>query len=856
MFLFKDINFITVSKDIRTSPRVKFSKEFQQNIIRIKKFEESDHENNENSYSIYTMLSEIESFLKYFRKFVLSWASSYQVQENNKKKPLDTQFTIDNAISTILSRLRLTQEQQELILNDICARSKRGKGLLDDISYYQEGFEYYEFNDTPNNNDVTQLKYIKVNDTAEKVLLELANSAQVFGISATAEINTPVGNYNLDYIKNELKDKYHATPKWLKDEMKAELDDVFRPYKEGKIKVHVNKYKCKLEPFDVAEYCSEWIKNKFSTIEARVRNAVVEEVEIMLQDIPHQKQYIAIRYCNLFLTMCNFWQHNDIKSYLYLGMRLPKTEEKEFDIKIVNALYYQAALLAGRNKKDKVVVLGSKKFDEDKERLLERLSKGEKIFVISTYQSIGAGQNLQYKVSDNSPYVKLTNKNRNSVDYSSKDFDGIYLADTTHLTVNTQQEEKLSDEQLLNLLVQIQEVYNVGQISALIKDKCIRDAFRKYSGIKDKINNDLQDKRAITIQATRIVLQAVGRLCRTYVKNPDIYIDIEDTLLKKLYTFEIEKRILPPEMEAILKHCDQHYNNEDEEVLNNAERASTVAGRFISTYTDPIRWEIGWTPTQIDKWKRLRECVLKYPTADVKIFEQEDAVRRYYFRVKDKTNNYLFAQHSEFSYVNISLDNNIIEFEDRVNNQHKDKGYQGHAIIQKMNEQESGLLDMLKYDGLREYFKSKGYATTFTNNYYLMCPIIYSNIYKGALGEVVGEFILKQELNIELSFIDNPLLFELFDFKLSEGVYVDFKHWGLNMHRDNKSMLQHISDKLDKMNATRVYIINILKRGEFEVDNTADERIVQIPWLIDEKGAINIDALNSIKKEDYCYVNK
>ena len=49
-----------------------------------------------------------------------------------------------------------------------------------------------------------------------------------------------------------------------------------------------------------------------------------------------------------------------------------------------------------------------------------------------------------------------------------------------------------------------------------------------------------------------MVLQAVGRMCRTFVKSPNIYLFVESELLEKLYVGEINKRILSPEMKAIV----------------------------------------------------------------------------------------------------------------------------------------------------------------------------------------------------------------------------------------------------------------------------------------------------------------
>ena len=43
------------------------------------------------------------------------------------------------------------------------------------------------------------------------------------------------------------------------------------------------------------------------------------------------------------------------------------------------------------------------------------------------------------------------------------------------------------------------------------------------------------------VQASRMVLQAVGRMCRTFVKNPNIYLFVESELLEKLYVGEFKE---------------------------------------------------------------------------------------------------------------------------------------------------------------------------------------------------------------------------------------------------------------------------------------------------------------------------
>lgn len=57
---------------------------------------------------------------------------------------------------------------------------------------------------------------------------------------------------------------------------------------------------------------------------------------------------------------------------------------------------------------------------------------------------------------------------------------------------------------------------------------------------------------------------------------------------------------------------------------------------------------------------------------------------------------------------------------------------------------------------MKAHFEEMGYALKFEMNEYILSPVLFHNIYKGALGEVAGKFILKRELGIELSPITVP----------------------------------------------------------------------------------------------------
>lgn len=247
-------------------------------------------------------------------------------------------------------------------------------------------------------------------------------------------------------------------------------------------------------------------------------------------------------------------------------------------------------------------------------------------------------------------------------------------------------------------------------------------------------------------------------------------------------------------------------------------------------------------------WRNLRETVLRFPTASAEIRAGNSVVKELYITGGGKRNCYLYSQYSD--YANVTLDFNNDEIGFRNSTRAKRMGDTGEVAVYRMNEQESGLTAALRYPGMREYFQAKGYALNFEEQEYLLSPVLFHNIYKGALGEVCGAFILRQERGFILQPIEDAQRFEFFDFEMGDGVYVDFKNWKLSFQRNRQDQLEKISRKLDAIGGKRVYIINLFGYKGTTPGENHDRRIVEIPGLIDEYGSVIRKNLDWIKEEN------
>ena len=141
---------------------------------------------------------------------------------------------------------------------------------------------------------------------------------------------------------------------------------------------------------------------------------------------------------------------------------------------------------------------------------------------------------------------------------------------------------------------------------------------------------------------------------------------------------------------------------------------------------------------------------------------------------------------------------------------------------------------MLNIPCVKQLFEENGYAKIWKRKKCIMTPSLYNQVYKGALGEVVGRKIMETELGWTIIDIEDYSKYEYFDYKIKEkNVYLDFKHWN-DFIKDTPTYVKKIRNKLNKVNGEKAIIINIVKRGEHVAHTNIDENILQIPYLIDE----------------------
>lgn len=225
--------------------------------------------------------------------------------------------------------------------------------------------------------------------------------------------------------------------------------------------------------------------------------------------------------------------------------------------------------------------------------------------------------------------------------------------------------------------------------------------------------------------------------------------------------------MLNPEFAELVKVGKIYYNGQANENLDIAvmeNRAGTLALKAMQIINELKR---NWTDDSIDYWKALRELCLMRPTLSRKNVEQNSQYQLVYMCAPGEITAYSYEQEGDYNKnINIKFDG---------------------SLPQKMSEDEVHLKEIMQIPGVKALFEKHGYATSFVPNEFILTPSMFNNIYKGALGEVVGKYILEQYAGVTLQEMPQEY-FELFDYTLGNGVYVDFKFKGIYLLIKNREI--------------------------------------------------------------------
>lgn len=808
------INYIIKSVDFPNNKSFIFDDGKQFNIVR----------DNSKKY-IYTKLNETEAFLSLINRNMVSEdtqinevihdlrycidgltnalnkvANNYMHFKNEHLGGNSTKFALEEAIYTVLDVLNLSGEEKDYLFEKI-KKEDYSFNNTEDHSDMRRGFNYTEIEDSNYHDAKSVVHNFNFSNTPEDILLKLAKQSLVIGISATANVPTCINNYDLKYMSHKLGDKYIA----IDNEDQQRIKDEYlrmQALSNDKYKINIQTID-ELNCFSDKEKCREIICSLFAGEYKDKYIGILEDVKIK-----HYYYLIDLKIAKLYNEM----QRKDIYSFIAFLNTFPKFGGR-LDLNLINNLINDIDK-ANNYQHIQVEIVDSTEFEEKFGDIKEALSNGEKRLVLTTYQTIGTGKNIQYRIPEALADRVILSSNDN---YRMKDFEAVYLSTPTNLIqyLDYNSDDIYSD--LAKYLFHQEYLYQNDCLTYYeMRINIINGFKRAFFSARNSIS--YTKNRDMNMHTLSIAIQAVGRICRCRNKNKNIYIFTDKEVLEriKIASLSFKPTIVNKEFEELLNH-----QIKESVGSNNIAKYSAQSKR---AYVRICRnaWTVRSSYRSVKEWEELREFVLKNPTTN-----NPGKYSDYYFCFDTEYAGYSYRQDSKHNIISIKMDTN-------------------HSMGQ-VSEQACDLPLILSNDSIEKMFDENGYAKKFKKARFIMCPSLYQQIYLGALGEVVGKHILEEELGWSLENLQNYKDYELFDYQL-KNVYFDFKHW--NTYRvDNDTYVEKVNKKLRRVNGSKCFVINVVKRNDAPAKVNIDGNVIQIPYLIDnETGEVDKEMIRHIER--------
>jgi hypothetical protein len=661
--------------------------------------------------------------------------------------------------------------------------------------------------------------------TPEAMLAGICSQAMVVGVSATAGLHTNIGNYDLEYLKHHLGENFHKLNEADISRLRQDFEKATRGYDEIDLRVEFLGSPENINAFrEIAALMDD--QEAADALRFKIVHANPEADEKYIH-------FIAARYLRALLAWKYFVETPGISAQLCLFNLFAKPDDPCFDLNILRQ--FAGMLVEDTSSKHEIdsieetfVVLTSEDFDAQKDKTLSDLASGKRRFVLSAYQTIGAGQNLQYPIPEAADPVHINEFPKRP----RMDFDAIYMDRPTNLLVNLGM-PPVKEDDFIKYLFQLEFLVENGAMGARVFKSKLNQAFHRYvGGDQKKIDPfeffNLYDTAAYVRFANKVLIQATGRVCRTNMKAKTIHVLADSSIRKYLQSFALPESVIPVrEYSALLEKAKKEGCLVPSQVEERQNRASAKSDQVAAEIQRLIRSP--WTKETMEMWKALRLQVLRFP-----VVSGPDQLEKnwagIYLDLGSPETSYQYSQKSDYGETEVYLG-------------------QTDKKTQEVSEISSRLRELMKISALHEHFQRNGFATEFTLGQLMLLPAVFNNIYKGALGEECGQFLLNEFLNIPLEELGLEE-FEKFDFKTAEGIYVDFKLWNDNYGIPADKVIPNILRKAEDCNAKRVFIVNILasNQARFRPVSSNNGLIIEVPYLI--KGEkIDPEALGFLQRE-------
>ena len=740
----------------------------------------------QNDKTLSFVANRIMLFLKGFVQIVDKHAEVYASIENELRKKKGTDTTVDLegelAFYHIIKYMGVNEGNTEYrsalqeLRNRTTFQTPRSNNSeeTDGKSIYDKGISFIEIYSHDNDRYSCCFDYHEMRCMPENVLLDMVNHNRVIMCSATADCQTPIHNYDFNYIaKQGVKvekmgnDALHKIEKYIAlNYANPKVEFSLYNEEETEPKEILEDYlgKCSLALKDCLDFVMDG-KNKFNkNNSARIVNMLNHYMDFMKK--PEAKAWL---YFQPFSYTGN--SSIGIKKVLNILQQARVTKRGEvYEVSVMDPYVIDDGTTSRRADiypKHNGWFLSGEYFKDDLEAVEKLLAEQPelKMFCFVCYQSGAVGVN--YLFDTDAKYRKkccLEAPNTKDRKDTRCNFDGIIMDKPTNfiplLDVNDYLKACISlsilgtDNQLT-----LKEKSDFQRDLLRRRHHCITDDLNELKNREIQIKAVLKGTPAYDAFCLKWAVQALGRITRSTVFNKIIHVAIGKDMAYSMIIArkpEVQTELLKYVLQSIDKDpCIlDRINGKESEVNIAFKNGEHRRERHISEL-------IGISFKGTDKYARqarnrvhkIREYVMKHPEFGNRE-DIETSMRMYY------------VQAEEVKKMNLNYTDSCVHMD---------------AIMRQRF--------------IRNYFEKNGYCTAWKGKAWVISPQIIQQVYTGYFGEQVFKAILENAGCTITSLKEE--IWERADWVVNNQLYVDVKYMvdgDFNRHVKSQAWERKIKD--------------------------------------------------------------
>lgn len=749
------------------------------------------------------------------------------------------------------------------------------KELSDHRNIYSKGLYFNTVSEDEEVINRYRINNYELKITPELMLLDWATKALVIGISATADVRA-IDNFNLEFMKSSLesmegghyielnsdqigrlKKDYEVKTAGYKD-----VQTIVEPIciEEHMPSVYLDLARIWGENIDESdvennlELPKEYFKAQRSLHDLVVKynddkdsKKIQNDYKRLLKVWKYFK-HVVIEYkesgiLSSGIVVCqklpkdeNRSSKKDVYTLQNLKLGLMYAYKSQFDISFKELIEKVDSMVLRLTTSD---LKDSELNEKYSSTVQEQFKNNDLVFMVTSYGSVSRGNNLQVKIGKKEVARRLKKHELIKINEWEPngyiDWDSIYVEKPKHVIPNISSKEFRKQSSLkLKTLLTIEEASEYLEISQNRKKKILNEVFAcaKYENSHTPYYNTLRDLDVVKANYSVKIYQTIGRISRTNVKKPmnAIYYDEDLTYSMLLSKEELKCPIVTVEFDRFLESLRKQILVEQKRLIEESDEEARNKNSkmyyIIQSILNEGNSETGWSKDLQLFWAELRAFVLKHPVISKKQLKKAKThfakfkvaqdlgfdIEDVYVQKASFNKKYFYGTDTRSIYEDNDFENVLI--------QKKSKGNPTSACPFEVSIEDCRLKMLLNIKQIKEYWKNNGFSMDWQvpkgeKTYGVLTPIMYNNIYKGAIGEEVVKAMFVNS-RYKLKPITDPHTYEKFDFVIKDGdnqVYIDAKNYSeYSRHKEfaNEKLKEKVDEKMQVIGATHAMIINIV----------------------------------------------